>query len=169
MLLIGYHDQDLSTNEESYSSVMQQKVTKQVLTPLYQVSLANSNTVFPSCLFFFMTDYGALSAELCKDFFRVCKETNLKLVYRIILDSLQYAFSSYKLGKQITVDPETNQSVQYKHLINLSKKFASFLGIQLSYDSLVALFDMIKVYELHGADFIGCHTVCDYFEHSFSN
>lgn len=144
-MLIGSHDHDLTSDEESFSSVSQQKLTNEVLTPLYQVSLAHINTVWPSCLFYYLVNYGSLSYELCKELFKQCKEVNIKVAYNIILDSLQYAYSMYKLKKQIVLDKEQSDQVGYEQFISISKKFASFLGIQLKYDSLVALFEMLKV------------------------
>lgn len=145
VLLIGSHDADLSSDEDSLSAIAQQKITKQVLTPLYQVSLAHITTIFPSCLFYFLTHYGSLSYELCKELFKASKNVNVKIVHRIILDSLQYAFSNYKLNKQIVLDTQHNQKVAYEQFVSNSKKLASLLGVQLPYDSLVALFDIMKV------------------------
>ena len=144
-LLLGYHDSERTDSSEV--SITQQRYTKQVLTPLYQVSLAHINTIFPSCLFYYLTNYGSISYELCKGLFKAAKEVNIHIVYRLILDSLQYAFSSYKLNRMIIHNQEKNQQVCHDQFISNAKKLASFLGIQLNYDSLVSLFDMIKVWK----------------------
>lgn len=145
--LLGYHDADLLIDgvvpEEG--STRQQIATKQVLTPLYQCSLAHAASVLPSALLFFICDYGDVATQLGRDLLRQVKNSDVKYLAKLVQDSLQFSFSVYKTKRVLVKNTDAEPELRYLHFVNVSRRISMLLGVQLQYSVLVPMFEMMKV------------------------
>lgn len=127
---------------EEAKRAQQEARARQVLTPLYRAALAHPASLLPAPLLFFATDYGELSAHLARSFVKTTREADPACCLRAIRAALEFAFSTFKRSAQ---EAQEAREVKYVHFVRLCKRLAALLGIQLSYDLLVALFDMMRV------------------------
>lgn len=149
LLLLGSMDADCAAGEEAEEQrSAQQAWVKKVLTPLYHCSVAHAATVLPAVLLFFLTDYGEVATGMCKELLRALREKDAKVLCHLVQDALQYAFTMHKKGKRVVVEEAKNAECLYEHFLGVSRRLAALLGVQLNYELLVALFEMMRVEEL---------------------
>ena len=60
---------------------------------------------------------------------------------------LELAGVTFK-GKRVVVEEAKNAECLYEHFLGVSRRLAALLGVQLNYELLVALFEMMRVEEL---------------------
>ena len=146
LLLLGHMDADCAEGAEAEEQRSRQQVwAKKVLTPLYHCSVAHAATVLPAALLFFLTDYGEVATGMCRELLRALREKDVKAFCHLVQDALQYTFTMYKKGKRVVVDEAKNTACLYEHFLGVSRRLAALLGVQLSYELLVALFEMMRV------------------------
>ena len=51
-------------------------------------------------------------------------------------------------GKRVVAEEAKNAECLYEHFLGVSRRLAALLGVQLNYELLVALFEMMRVEEL---------------------
>ena len=147
LLLQGCHDTDVVAEGEDAEEkrAWQHVQVKTVLRPLNLCCVAHPMSLMPSCLLFYVTDYGDVSTAMCKEVLREAREFDVKGYCHVIQDALQYAFTMYKKGKRIVRDENKNTGCLYEHYLGVSRRLAMMMGIQLNYEVLVALFEMMRV------------------------
>ena len=143
ILLLGFHNQELGSSEDKRAQ--QQFWTTQVIQPLFQASEAHAATLFSSALLFYLTNYGEAASQFCREFLKHLRESDTKVLCSAVQNTLQYAFSFYKSGKQLVLDDASNAAASSEHFTSLCKRLAAVLGVQYTYEVLVGVFEMIKV------------------------
>ena len=143
ILLLGFHNQELGSNDEN--RVQQQVWTTRVIQPLFHASEAHAATLFSSALLFYLTNYGDVASQYCREFLKHLRENDTKVLCSAVQNTLQYAFSFYKSGKQLVLDEANNAAASSEHFMSLCKRLAAVLGVQYTYEVLVGVFEMIKV------------------------
>lgn len=86
-----------------------------------------------------------MASQFGRDFLKHLRENDTKALCSAIQNTLQYAFSFYKSGKQLILDESSNAKASSEHFMALCKRLAAVLGVQYRYEVLVGVFEMIKV------------------------
>ena len=158
--LLGFHDADLMVegviSEEN--RMRQQLQTRKILTPLYRCATAHAASVLPSALLFFICDYGEVAGKFGRELLRQVREKDTTIMARLIQNTLEFCFVVYKTSRILTIcdqhargeeemEDHTTQRMErgHVHFMSVSKRFALLLGVQLSYETLVPMFEMMKV------------------------
>ena len=169
--LLGEHDADLLVEEviPEEHKMQQQLHTRKILTPLYHCATAHAASVLPSALLFFICEYGEVAGKFGRELLRQVREKDVRIMARLIQNTLQFCFSVYKTDRLLAIcdqsEKDTFPSAREKekdeeemerkkktirdrghlHFMSVSKRIALLLGVQLSYETLVPMFEMMKV------------------------